>query len=136
MSRIARSCKFCGGEHVFDKNRCPAFKFKCNVCQRKGHFGKMCYKNKNKTPVKQLNDCDVDFISKSDSDDSQYECVEAFKTQFKNKGIYSNLLVKDGKENVVLKCQLDTAAGCNVIGEEQLKMFKQPLEILKTSTKL
>lgn len=37
-----RICKFCGRDHEFKKEKCPAFGKKCNKCGRQDHFAKVC----------------------------------------------------------------------------------------------
>lgn len=35
-------CKFCGGRHVRDRMKCPAFGQQCNRCGRNDHFAVKC----------------------------------------------------------------------------------------------
>lgn len=37
-----KQCKYCGGKHKWDKNKCPAFGRKCNKCGKQNHFAKVC----------------------------------------------------------------------------------------------
>ena len=45
------SCKFCGYRHSFaHPTRCPAFKKNCKMCNKTGHFAKMCRNKQKKEP--------------------------------------------------------------------------------------
>lgn len=37
-----KECKFCGGKHVWDKFKCPAFGKTCKKCNKPNHFAKVC----------------------------------------------------------------------------------------------
>ena len=35
-------CRYCGGEHVLEKTKCPAFGQTCAKCNKSNHFAKRC----------------------------------------------------------------------------------------------
>ena len=37
-----RECIYCGGQHVYDKNKCPAFGKTCRKCGKLNHFQSVC----------------------------------------------------------------------------------------------
>ena len=41
-TKESKSCKYCGGNHVRDKKKCPAFGTQCYKCGKKNHYSKMC----------------------------------------------------------------------------------------------
>lgn len=153
-----QTCKFCDKTHPFEKDSCPAFKHHSKKCNRTGHLEKYCYGKKK--PLRQFDDVSSDDIEQSSDDntdlDTDYEYVQAFRkintnaeherddrmapvyeTILVDKNIYADLLWRDGVRNVVVKCQLDTAAACNVIGNKQLqKYFSTMPKILDSSVKL
>ena len=66
-----KTCLFCGGEHAFKKEKCPAWGTKCLICN---HFAKVCRKPKKahrpntsveqiKTEASHSDSSDVDFIT-------------------------------------------------------------------------
>ena len=42
VKREEAKCKFCGRLHPFQKEQCPAFGKKCNLCEKMNHFSKVC----------------------------------------------------------------------------------------------
>ena len=41
-----RTCKFCGGNHRFGRQHCPAWGAKCSSCGKENHFAKCCQSTK------------------------------------------------------------------------------------------
>ena len=37
-----QTCKYCGGKHKLDRNRCPAYGQIFNSCKKINHFAKVC----------------------------------------------------------------------------------------------
>src|SRR5271163_1851128 len=54
QGRKLRKCKFCGRDHEFKKELCPAFRKFCKRCNKPNHFAKMCH---SKTDSVQYNEC-------------------------------------------------------------------------------
>ena len=38
-----RECIYCGGQHQFNKNKCPAFGKTCRKCGKPNHFSSVCF---------------------------------------------------------------------------------------------
>ena len=54
--RATKGCKFCGKEHKYGREKCPAWDRKCTKCQKYNHFATVC-----KSKVNQVNiDTDYD----------------------------------------------------------------------------
>ena len=67
---VSRCCKFCGGQHTFQKEQCPVWGHRCHNCGGRNHFSKKCSKSRGDRPsafVKQLDEesglSDVEFIT-------------------------------------------------------------------------
>ena len=52
------SCRKCGYKH--EKRKCPAYRKKCNNCQRSNHFAKMCKRQKIRAVGKNYESLDTD----------------------------------------------------------------------------
>ncbi|CAB3227362.1 unnamed protein product [Arctia plantaginis] len=96
-------CRYCGGKHPFEKEKCPAYGKKCLKCS---NFKNMC-----KMYVKQL-EKEPDSSSETDSVLSIASSRKAQK------------LLADVKVNgMILKAQIDTGATCNVIGWKDISKW-------------
>lgn len=112
MKRDVKDCKFCGQTHPYDKKQCPAFGRKCNKCQDMNHFATKCRSSKK---VKSMSTASAVSSSDEDFDEEQVLSISDNKP-IKGKVATAcvEFLVDD--EIFTSKCQLDTAATCNVIG--------------------
>ena len=72
--RKPKQCKFCCGEHVLKKEKCPAWGSKCMNCGGRNHFAKACRKSK----VQQLETSSR--YSDSDSDSSDVYFITSVTT--------------------------------------------------------
>jgi len=103
----AINCRFCGGTHQRKKEQCPAWGQKCNHCNGRNHFARVCKKKKEK--ISAVN-CD------SDSDTgSEYECINMVISNriTTTSLIYAEMLIKGEPEPI--KFQVDSGASVNVI---------------------
>ena len=50
-----RRCKFCGYNHPWNREKCPAFGKLCNECGKRNHFSKVC-KNKKGNSVQKISE--------------------------------------------------------------------------------
>ena len=117
--RNSKQCKFCGGEHVLKKEKCPAWGSKCSNCGGENHFAKVCRKAK----VRQVetasrysdsDDSDVDFITSiTTSNVSAVNAPDLSNTRFA-KEIFT--LMEIGNQEV--KFQIDCGASVNIITKE------------------
>ena len=117
--RNSKQCKFCGGEHVLKKEKCPAWGSKCSNCGDRNHFAKVFRKAK----VRQVetasrysdsDDSDVDFITSiTTSNVSAVNAPDLPNTCFA-KEIFT--LMEIGNQEV--KFQIDCGASVNIITKE------------------
>lgn len=106
--KATRNCTYCGSTHP--PRRCPAYKKKCNNCQKYNHFEKMC-------KFKRMN-----VVEKDDSDEDKEDTLfvgilDKFVASNKaavytiNKEWYKDLTV-EGKK---VRFKLDTGAQVNIM---------------------
>ena len=93
-------CRFCGRDHPFKKELCPAFGKKCRKCSKPNHFESQC-----KSRDEQVNYTDVD------SDDNYVLMLKSEHDYPKR--LYASLSVGDS----LIKFQLDSGASVNVLPE-------------------
>ena len=96
-------CKFCGQEHKFQKEICPAFGRTCKKCKKPNHFADMCrsrFKN-------------VRFADMENSSDKELLVLESQREAEYPKRIYARLELA----GEVFKFQLDSGASVNVLPE-------------------
>jgi Reverse transcriptase (RNA-dependent DNA polymerase) len=102
-------CKYCGYNHN-QFQRCPAKDAQCHICQKVGHFARMCM-SRRKT-VKTLEDAE-----EGDLNDEFVLVVLKIGDNSKRRlerGI--RFIIDENKTTKVEKCQLDTGATCSIIG--------------------
>lgn len=129
------NCKFCGGKHEKNKQKCPACKAKCDKCGKSNHFAKVCVsgnteRNSTKTrTVKTLQDDDSEW---SDSDSDNF----VLKIESNRKGMRAAIeICTSNGEFVKTPCILDTGASCNVVGRENLRTIFGDRQIIARPTK-
>ena len=117
--RNSKQCKFCGGEHVLKKKKCPAWGSKCSNCGGRNHFAKVCRKTKVKRCYSD-SDSDVDFITSiTTSNVSAVKAPDLPNTCFV-KEIFT--LMEIG--NLEVKFQIDCGASVNIITKELISNSK------------
>ena len=108
--RPIRKCKFCGQEHVWAKEKCPAYGKKCTMCNKMNHFAIRC-KNKNVNYV-DAKEKIVYLNHESDSDSSGNSVEYLLKVSSrKDKLINTNIEI----EGRMVRFQVDCGASVNVI---------------------
>lgn len=136
-SNRAKQCKFCGTNHEWKKELCPAAGKSCSVCNKQDHFAKMCYYKKklNKRHVKAIQDTDNNANEDNYSEVNIVEtCEEEYIFTIKNmddvKVLTTELTMICGikQKKYAIRCQLDTGATVNVMGLENY------CEIIKESS--
>lgn len=93
------TCRYCGGKHPFEKEKCPAYGKKCLKCSKFNHFKNMC-----KMYVRQL--------GKEPDSSSETDSVLSIASSRKAQKLLADVKV-NGK---IREAQIDTGATCNVIG--------------------
>ena len=66
QSKEGRECRYCGGLHARDKNKCPAFGKTCRKCGKSNHFQTVCLQRQSLHHVQE----------ESSSDDEPVYCIE------------------------------------------------------------
>ncbi|XP_011437820.3 retrovirus-related Pol polyprotein from transposon 297 [Magallana gigas] len=112
-SAMVIKCKYCGGTHPRDRDKCPAFGHTCWKCKKKNHFPKVC----KQTTVNSIQDEDT-----SDSDSDSLYAVNS--SSGKQWFVKIHMSASGNSSNVT--CQLDSGSTCNVIN------FRQYAQIMQT----
>jgi hypothetical protein len=111
------TCGFCGREHIFGANNCPAFGKICNSCHRKNHFATVC---KAVIPKKE-NDCKV-MINREEYSDE----LLLMSGPIRVNRVGKSLLVELVFQRKMITCQLDTAAARNIVGYKDYVRWGKP----------
>ena len=112
-----RECTYCGGQHVYDKNKCPAFGKTCRKCGKRNHFQTVCLQKQSVHYVQE--------DSASEGESVYYvESVGAVEHQ-QSKRFFVPLRFFDENGEALVRCQLDTGATCNVMSFDRLCEIKQ-----------
>ncbi|XP_033750517.1 uncharacterized protein K02A2.6-like [Pecten maximus] len=109
-----KECRYCGTNHVFRKESCPAWGKKCSKCHKSNHFESKCRNERPKRkPSKKKRSVNFMVDYDTDSSDDFLFSVEtgSTDTQKGEKKIYA--LGKMNGKNV--KFQLDSGATVNVL---------------------
>lgn len=136
---LPRLCKFCGTEHEFKKNLCPAWGKKYKNCKGKNHSDKVCKKTLKKKVKEVKNSQPPIELSNSSSDPEDSDAVvkkigtEKTYTQMAE----SMVQYKCGKTRKTSKCLLDTAADECLVGLKNIKdmMGKESVKKLMRPSK-
>jgi hypothetical protein len=111
-----RRCKYCGINHKWVKDLCPAWGKRCKKCSKMNHFASEC----KSSPA-------VNYVEEEDEDEEIYTLQEESLYKVgKGKQWFTMLHVqtKDNQKST-LRCQIDPGATCNVISKKELgKHFK------------
>lgn len=95
-----RRCMWCGRTPAHSKHQCPARDVACNVCQKKGHYGKVCRSGA------------VNEVSTTGSDEEEV----AFLGTVSSDGEPWLITLKVNEDTAVFK--IDTGADVTVLSEE------------------
>ena len=124
--RRGQQCSRCGYQHA--PRNCPAYNKTCNICNKLNHFAKVC-RNKKKLQVIESHDSDTEFILGKVTVTENVQKVNIVNKEWTEKVKF----VDTGKTMVF---KLDTGAGCNVIGKEELKKITKQRKLEKAKAKL
>ncbi len=112
--RLKYKCKYCGGKHPPQRDKCPAYGQKCHNCGNTSHFAAMC-KLRKKGKVHAV---DGEYYSNSeeelltiDTEESINCVIDAYPTK-----IFANLEI----DSKLVKFQVDSGATCNIISRNDL----------------
>ena len=118
-------CRYCGTEHEFRRDKCPAWDETCSRCGNKNHFAKCCPDKKYGTKYRvhhigNEDEAASSYSSDSGSEDSYGEWVNMVKVDPKTKEIKCLMII--GEQEVAF--QIDTGASCNLISAKYAKNLK------------
>lgn len=102
-------CKRCGQIH--GPKSCPAFKKKCNMCEREGHFAQMCQSSKSRENRSHKKVYAVE----ENTDDEFYVSVVSKERAPSNRDNDRSWCEQVDIGDVSIKVKLDSGAECNVI---------------------
>ena len=105
VKREEAKCKFCGRHHPFQKEQCPAFGKKCNLCGKMNYFSKVCQSKSSIGACKCLDEDDSD----NDAEDV-YALNRGVDDEFPKK-LYAKLQLGQS----IIRFQLDCGATVNLI---------------------
>ena len=112
-----RECIYCGGQHQFNKNKCPAFGKTCRKCGKPNHFSSVCFQKESLHYAQ----------GESASEDESVYCIESVGALVhqQRKRFFAPLRFFDEHGEALIQCQLDTGATCNVMSFDRLCEIKQ-----------
>lgn len=110
VANYKKLCKFCGFNHEFKAELCPARKKVCNGCRKVGHFIKMCPDKVNR----------VKEVAIEEHKEKESFGVLKISSEKNDEDFHCDLWLKIGywKKH---ECLMDTGANVNVIGVNYLK---------------
>lgn len=119
-----KTCLFCGGEHAFKKEKCPAWGTKCLNCGGRNHFAKVCRKSK-KAQRPDASIKQIETEEASDSDSSDVDFITSITTTISAVNSGSSSTSGYAKEiysvmeigNQAVTFQIDCGASINIITE-------------------
>ena len=125
-----KRCLFCGGSHVLQKDKCPAWGQKCSGCGGRNHFKSVCKKSKSlevhgisEMPEEPSSEeSNIEFLA-GVALDSKVSDVHAVGFA---KEIYAEMLIDNKKVNF----QIDCGASINIIAAKHAEGHK-----IKSTTK-
>ena len=112
-----QSCKFCGTQHVYAKEKCPAWGKTCKSCYKLNHFAKMCHQTgKGKMPTtSRYQNKQVHGVDETDSEDST-EWVNALHSPQQDRNVKCEMLIATRP----VTFQIDTGASVNLLPEHYI----------------
>lgn len=127
-TKLGNPCRYCGGKHKKEKEKCPAYGKKCLGCGKMNHFKRVCRskqfrKTLSRRNVRQLEESETSL----DDYDSEEQCefvdiamVDSERNMDSDKIMVQLKVV--GKYNRIrlLDIQVDTGAKVNVLSYEDL----------------
>jgi hypothetical protein len=124
-------CKYCGTQHAFRKEVCPAYGKICSSCGKGNHFARVCQSSRR---VHAAN-----IASNPDSSDDDF-FIGTIKTQQQTAIVHAvgvdewiSELEINGQ---AVKVKLDTGAKCNVIPKSIFNQIRSNDTLQKSNTKI
>jgi len=125
----SKICSRCGTSHA--AKQCPAYGKECHICKKPHHFARCCRTTKTPSTNKRVYRVEAD---ETDSDSTDILHIQVDKVGRK---LMATIRVHpEGNASTVtqLRCQLDTAATCNVLSVNDYNKLGSPQLQLSTTT--
>ena len=124
-------CKFCGNNHRFKKEFCPAYGKTCSKCGKMNHFSSCCFSDDYKNKINSGNE-----VNKIDENDIKVQHINE-NERINNVDIKSNrkevnCILRINNNNV--KFQIDTGASVNILPIKYAKYYEKTNITLNTWT--
>ena len=140
-------CKFCGFDHPFKKELCPAFNKKCRNCNKTGHFEKKCLNRvpkSNSNVKKQNNDKYVKCVDSNANDFYvDKECKDNDENTYFIGNLFKNEIDLDNKcdvkiifDNIEVFAEIDTGAAVNLLPMKIYELLIVKSKLYSTNAKL
>lgn len=115
-SNKADKCGKCGTEHP--PRQCPAFGSECYACKKKNHYAKCCRAPQAQSKAKRV------YLVDGDSDSS----ILRIQVDKEGRRLMATINVSSESRSAptALRCQLDTAATCNVLSVTDYRLLGSP----------
>ncbi|KAK3723357.1 hypothetical protein QZH41_002823 [Actinostola sp. cb2023] len=108
-------CKFCGGEHLASREKCPAWGEKCRKCKGLNHFSRVCRSNsRNVRGVYEDHETDESDVEIVSGVSELCDSIHAVQQCGFQKEIYVEMLIDEKS----VTFQVDSGSSINIIPEK------------------
>ena len=128
-----KTCKFCKGDHPFDKRLCPARRATCHRCSKKGHYASCCPENSARSRQK------VREVAVPSSDDDSYDDDNGGEKVYFVGAVNASKDLSDKPWEVKLRIsrrivpfKLDSGADVTIMTEKSYRQLRNPPKLSPT----
>lgn len=128
QSGSGKSCYRCGGPYPHSDGRCPAFNRKCNLCNKNGHFARVCRSNpsnppsyRNTAPSYVRNNRPLNHIDQAESSEEEFSTAPLYTVTSSENSLQAPVM-SINKFNVSLKIEnmpvnilIDSGSAINIL---------------------
>ena len=123
-------CKYCGTQHAFRKELCPAFGKICSSCGKGNHFSRVCQSSR------RVHAANITSNPESSDDEFFVGTIKTQQTATVNDLGVDEWTTKLEINGQAIKVKLDTGAKCNVIPKSMFKQIRSNDKLQKSNTKI
>ena len=122
-----RECRFCGGNHPFKREACPAYNKKCMKCQKMNHFARKCLQTNQFEGSRPRRSApqQIRQITQSDSDEAD------FVNTVERSGSAKDIKCKLAINGTALNFLIDTGVSVNLLPQRFASNITQSQRRLK-----